>query len=74
MVSINPPTMTASMNGSLVSLGFPTESGLNYVVQYKNSLTDAAWQTLRSVSGTASTVVVQDTAGAAQRFYQLSIY
>jgi hypothetical protein len=71
--SINPPTMTASMTGTLVSLSFPTESGLNYIVQYKSNLADSTWQTLRTVSGTAATVTVTDTNGTGQRFYRLSI-
>jgi hypothetical protein len=71
--SINPPSMTASVAGSVVSLRFPTESGLQYSVLYKTNLTSSTWQTLSTVNGTAATVTVTDSTGPAQRFYRLSI-
>jgi hypothetical protein len=75
LASINPPTTTASVtgSGSGFSLSFPTESGLVYTVQYKNNLTDAAWQTLTAVNGTGSTVTITDSAAPTHRFYRLSI-
>ncbi len=73
MASINRPSMTASVASGVVSLSFPTESGLSYTVQYKTLLSDSGWQTLRAVNGTAGTVVVTDTVGPGQRFYRLSI-
>jgi hypothetical protein len=71
--SINPPPVTASVAGGVVSLSFPTESGLAYTVQYKSNLTDSTWQTLSTVNGTAATVTVTDTTGSTHRFYRLSI-
>ncbi len=73
LASINPPSMTASVTGSTVSLSFPTETGLKYTVQYTSNLSNGAWQTLQTVNGTAATVTVTDTKGAGSRFYRLSV-
>jgi hypothetical protein len=71
--SINPPSMTASVAGSVVSLSFPTESGLQYSVLYKTNLLSSTWQTLSTVNGTAATVTVTNSTGPGQRFYRLAI-
>ena len=53
---------------------FDTVSGLAYVVQYKDDLTDPGWQVLQTVpgDGTAKTVT-NSMATVSQRFYRLSV-
>lgn len=73
LVSIVPPSMTASITGGVTTLNFPAINGHNYLIQYKNNLTDATWQTLGSVSGNGATQTMTDPATKTQRFYRLSI-
>lgn len=73
LVTIIPPSLSASRAGNVTSLGFPSVGGHNYTIQYKNNLTDSTWSTLISVSGTGSTITVSDTTGVVNRFYRLSI-
>jgi hypothetical protein len=73
LVSAVPPTITASRAGGITSLSFNTVGGHNYTVQYKNNLTDAAWQTATTVSGTGSTVIATNSTAVATRFYRLSV-
>ena len=73
VVTVQPPTISASRSASSTSLSFLTVGGHGYTAQYKNSLADGAWQNLSTVSGTGATVIVQDTTSVAQRFYRLII-
>jgi hypothetical protein len=73
LASVNPPSLTATASGGVVSLTFPTERGLGYTVQYKTNLTDATWQSLSTVNGTGSSGLATDPAGQARRFYRLSL-
>lgn len=73
LVTIIPPTISASRVGSVTSLNFRTVGGHNYTVQYKTNLTDSIWQTVSTTGGTGSTVNVTDTTGSANRFYRISI-
>ncbi len=67
------PAVTVSVTGGTFKLSFSTQNGFNYTVQYKTNLTDAAWQTLSSVSGNGSTQMVTDPANQKSRFYRLSV-
>jgi len=70
-VSSGPPVRIAvSSSGGNLQLSFQTQTGHNYAVKYKNSLTDAAWTLLATYSGdgTLQTHVVGPATGAA-RFY-----
>lgn len=73
LVTIIPPTMSASRVGNVTSLSFSTVGGHTYTVQYKTNLTDSTWQSLSTTSGTGAMVNVTDTTGSANRFYRLSI-
>lgn len=73
LVTVVPPTMTASRSAGVTSISFPSMSGHAYTVQYKNNLTDSTWQTLTSTGGTGATVSVTDNASVANRFYRLSV-
>ena len=68
------PNLTASISGPNVILSFPTVSGLNYTVQWKNNLTDPAWTPLSTVPGNGTVMSVNDSlSGQNQRFYRLAV-
>jgi hypothetical protein len=62
-------TLTASQ-GTL-TLGWNSNSGDSYTVQYKNSLTDAAWSTLKTVTATGTASSVTDVMTQQNRFYRV---
>jgi len=53
-------------------ISFPTSTGLNYFVQYQNSLSSpAGWQVLATnISGSGSNISISDTNPPAARFYR----
>jgi hypothetical protein len=56
------------------SFSFPTENGCSYVVEFKDSLDEPTWTTLRTVAGDGSVTTVSDSEGSgANRFYQVRI-
>jgi hyaluronate lyase len=66
--------INAAANGTNLVISFPTQSGFNYQVQYKNQLTDANWNPVsNSVAGNNAVVFVQDPAASAGRFYRVVI-
>jgi len=73
-----PPAIVAggvtvsAVNG--VSISVNSVPGLNYTLEYKNSLTDPVWTTLpsSSVTGTGGVIILHDpSAPQAQRFYEV---
>jgi hypothetical protein len=54
------------------SLSYPTVSGQNYIVQYKNLLNASNWSTLTNVAGTGGTVTNSDSV-TNSRFYRITI-
>jgi hypothetical protein len=73
LVSVAPPSLASAASGNTVNLSFPSVTGHNYNVQYKTNLTDAVWQTLTTVSGTGTNVVVPDITAPGARFYRLFV-
>jgi hypothetical protein len=71
------PAITASISGSNIILSFPTLSGLNYTVSYKNNLTDPSWTQLGSpVPGNGAVESVTDSnilLSQNHRFYRLAV-
>jgi hypothetical protein len=65
--------LSVSRSGKTINLSYPTQSGFNYTVLYKTSLTDAAWQTLSTSVGDGTTQSATDSIGTKTRFYRLSI-
>jgi len=52
----------------------PTSAGRGYVLEYKNSLQDAAWTPLPLVMGTGAPLMLTDSAATnAQRFYRVRV-
>lgn len=50
---------------------FDSLVGTSYLIQYKNSLGDPAWQDLRSETGDGTRKTVSDPVGAGPRFYRI---
>jgi hypothetical protein len=68
-------TLTGSLSPGNISISFPTVTGKNYQVVYKNNLTDASWTTLGTpVAGNNAVQSVQySTTGTPQRYYSVQI-
>jgi hyaluronate lyase len=66
-------TLNAVQNNNNIVISFPTQSGFNYQVQYKDALTDAQWTPLTTVAGNNNTEFVQDTNTVPARFYRVHI-
>jgi hypothetical protein len=68
------PLITASLSGTTLNLTFPTQSGVNYIVEWKSDLTTSAWTTLSSHPGTGSPITVPGpTQPEAHRFYRIRL-
>jgi hypothetical protein len=61
--------------GTGVSITFPSEAGINYVLEYKNSLDDTVWTPLPPpTTATSSVTALQDTnTPAASRYYRVRL-
>jgi hypothetical protein len=75
-VQVNAPEagLISGLNasGGNVSMTFPTQPGVEYAVEYKDSLDDAEWQPLEFVVGTGSPMQINDPApNETQRFYRV---
>ncbi len=71
---LGPPAITGiSLGGSAVSIAFPSQAGLNYVLEYKHSLNDPSWTPLTpAVPGTGGVMALQDTNTPADtRYYRV---
>jgi len=73
LVSVVPPSLKSTVSGNTLNLSFPSVTGHDYNVQYKTNLTDAVWQTLSTVSGTGTNVVVPASGSDRARFYRLFV-
>ncbi|MCX6930160.1 MAG: hypothetical protein NT154_44165, partial [Verrucomicrobia bacterium] len=69
------PAMTSSVAGTNFTLQFPVEVGPQYIVQYKNKLSDGSWTTLSTITApTAMTTnLTVSTTGQSQRFYRINV-
>lgn len=67
------PELTVARAGTTTTLSFPTQTGMSYVVEYKDALGDANWTLLSTKPGTGSTETVTDTTTANARFYRLNV-
>lgn len=69
-----PVLLDSSSSGSEFVFAFQTVADVSYTVQFKNTLGDALWQTLSTVTGDGSLKTITNlTATPAQRFYRLSV-
>jgi len=79
LVEITPPepvrpTLNATLTvGGDLEISFPTQSGVDYQVLYKNELQDPSWNVLETVSGDGTTKSVSYSAVEPSRFYLLQL-
>ncbi|PWU10353.1 MAG: hypothetical protein C5B50_25720, partial [Verrucomicrobia bacterium] len=67
------PGLVSHLNAAQgqVQLSIPTQAGVQYAIQYKNSMDDPTWQPLGFLQGNGSTMVVTDPHPAqTSRFYR----
>ncbi len=69
---VSVPAMEISLDNSVVTLSFPTVTGVVYILESKNSLA-SDWATLRTLAGTGDTAVVTGSVATnnAMRLYRL---
>ena len=72
---VTPPTIIADgKSGNSFSLSFATLPGLQYTVQYKDSLSVPGWGLLQTLTSAGTTAHVTDSSATnSQRFYRLSV-
>jgi PKD repeat protein len=69
-----PVVLDAMLAGEEFRFSFATVAGVNYTVQFKDSLNDPVWQPLQSVVGDGLMQTITNfTTTPAQRFYRLSV-
>ena len=57
--------------GNVFSVSFVSESGVNYTLQYKNTLADPTWTSGSSVVGDNTVKTLTDTSSQQTRFYRV---
>ena len=69
------PRITSTQHAAgVTSFSFESQSGVSYLIQYKNALTDPDWTTLETIPGTGGVVTVTDPSSAVfSRFYRIQI-
>jgi len=66
--------LNANLSHTNIVISFPTQSGFNYQVEYKNNLTDAQWTPVgNGVSGNNFTESITNSAISQARFYRVQI-
>lgn len=66
-----PHFTAATVSGGNINLTWASQPGQNYKIQVKNSLSDATWTDLKTVTATGTTTSLSDSASGTQRFYRL---
>jgi hypothetical protein len=66
------PLSHPAWNAGVFTVSFASQTGAAYVLEYKNSLTDTAWNSAPAVPGTGGTQTLSDSsASGPQRFYRV---
>jgi sugar lactone lactonase YvrE len=77
VAKVQPQTQTltnAIFANGVFSVSIPSQAGINYVLEYKASLTDPVWQTVGTTAGTGGVIVLSDSGAAGStRFYRVLI-
>ena len=69
-----PVVFDAGFRDGSFEMGFTTEAGRSYVVEYTDSLEGDEWQTLETVEGDGNNAAIVDTEPAApRRFYRVRV-
>ena len=73
-VLVAPSIFNITAGAGQITVSFPSTTGLNYQLQYKNSLNDTAWNTASAwIAGTGGVLSLQDTnTVVASRFYRIA--
>ena len=76
VLSVVPPPVIINAGSSTtnVSFSFTSLTNVGYVVEYKDTLTDPAWLTLRTVNGDGATLTISEAlTNLPSRFYRLRV-
>jgi hyaluronate lyase len=65
--------VAAAQSGGTLVLSFPTQSGFDYQVQYKDRLTDVDWTPLETVAGDNTVKSMNYSAVGECRFYRVQV-
>jgi len=69
-----PVISNAKLTGSTFTLSVPTQTGTNYVLEYKNSMSDANWIPIQTNSGTGGMMNLTNTGTVGpSRFYRIHL-
>jgi len=73
-VLVKPIIIHVGFDTTNVSFSFTSATNLDYVVEYKDTLNDPAWVTLRTVNGDGGTLTISDsTTNSPCRFYRIRV-
>jgi T5SS/PEP-CTERM-associated repeat protein len=71
---VAPAMVNPQYTGTAMSFSFQTQAGPSYVIEFKNALTDAQWDTLEMRVGDGSIMTVTDpVAIGTSRFYRIRV-
>lgn len=63
--------LNVGIEGGQIRFEFDSTTGVSHGVQYKEALSDAAWQSHSTVAGDGTRKTVTDAIGATQRYYRV---
>jgi len=73
-VLVEPHIANVTFASGQVRISFPSLNGLNYLLEYKDQLSDASWKVVSSAPGTGGTLTLSDlTATVPTRFYRVRV-
>ena len=73
--AIVPPVLQATLTeAGELQISFPTQSGVNYQVQYKSALSDVSWNPLQTISGDGAVKSVTYPVSSPARFYSVRTF
>ena len=67
------PTITAGISQGRCALGWNSQAGIRYRIQYRNALSDASWQTLTDITGDGNAASFTDPSAPQRRFYRVEV-
>ncbi|MBL9168083.1 MAG: PD40 domain-containing protein [Verrucomicrobiales bacterium] len=75
LVNLTPPTLSNPRKvGTTFTVSLPTQLGFNYVLEFKNFLTDANWTAIQTNGGTGGPMTLTNTgATTVNRFYRVRV-
>ena len=73
VAAASPTLQLVAQAGATNHLSFTTEVGFDYVVEYKNTLSDSMWLPLTNAAGTGGVIGVAAVVSGSQRYYRLRV-